>query len=319
MWAVLTVLIVLALSLMSQRTWSASAALVGRRPSVQVPAVEATVARTVTPTLRIPKERARPARTVKVTIHRVRTRSPLASSIGKVATVAPTPPFNECPADGQDTSCGILIQVNDGGNAILGDPSQPPLDGVEDTLIGVLNSSSSRVSAIALSADTDLFNFDGDGLCGVSPAPSGCPFGSTGYEGPGVSFSDITPDTTGGVVNFAGGIPPGGTAYFSLEEALPANAIVVGGPSFAEQGNALNESEHSTTCSTPRPVNCATGVLWHQFTDFSIPGRGAGLSFTRTYSSSLAGTKGPLGYGWTDNYNMSLSTDDSGNVNITQE
>ncbi len=281
MWAVLTVLIVLALSLMSQRTWSASAALVGRRP------VEATGARTVTPTLRIPKERARPARTVKVTIHRVRTRSPLASSIGKVATVAPTPPFNECPADGQDTSCGILIQVNDGGKAILGDPSQPPLDGVEDTLIGVLNSSSSRVSAIALSADTDLFNFDGDGLCGVSPAPSGCPFGSTGYEGPGVSFSDITPDTTGGVVNFAGGIPPGGTAYFSLEEALPANAIVVGGPSFAEQGNALNESEHSTTCSTPRPVNCATGVFWHQFSARSSAARARQV---RTYLRRPNGT-----------------------------
>ena len=46
------------------------------------------------------------------------------------------------------------------------------------------------------------------------------------------------------------------------------------------------------------PVNCATGVFWHTFTDFSVPGRGVPLDLTRTYESSEAGTDGPFGYGW---------------------
>jgi len=220
---------------------------------------------------------------------------------------------------GADTSCGILIQITGSGDTILGDPNQGPFDGADDTLVGVLNSSSSTVTSIAIAADSPVFGFDDDGLCTASPQPSGCPFGPTGYEGPGTGFTGITPDQTAGVVTFTNGIPAGQSAYFSLEEALPASSVVVGGPSAAEQGGPANESENPTTCSTARPVNCATGVFWHQFTDFAIPGRGAGLTFTRTYSSSLAVTDGPLGFGWTDTYNMSLSADTSGNVTIDQE
>ena len=58
-------------------------------------------------------------------------------------------------------------------------------------------------------------------------------------------------------------------------------------------------------------MNCATGDFWHEFTDFQIPGRGVGvaLDFKRTYSSSAASTDGPLGFGWTDSYNLSLVVD----------
>ena len=99
------------------------------------------------------------------------------------------------------------------------------------------------------------------------------------------------------------------------------NAAVVfsGGPSAAEQGYAPNESEQATTCSSNAPINCASGDFWHTFTDASIPGLGPALAFTRTYSSSAASTNGPLGYGWTDSYNMSLSFDTSGNATVTQE
>ncbi len=242
------------------------------------------------------------------------------SSMSAVAPAAtPTPPFSECPPVGLDTSCGILIQVTDTANNILGDPSQGPFDGDDDTLIGVLNSSSDTITSIQLSSDTDLFGFDGDGLCTQSPQPAGCPFGPTGYEGPDTSFSDITPDQTGGVVNFTGGLAPGQTAYFSLEEPLSATTVTAGGPSAGEQGGPVNLSENPTTCSTGEPVNCATGVFWRQFTDFTVPGRGVSLDFSRTYSSSQAAVDGPLGFGWTDSYNMSLATDASGDVMITQE
>lgn len=53
------------------------------------------------------------------------------------------------------------------------------------------------------------------------------------------------------------------------------------------------------------------------FTDVSVVGRGTGLSFVRTYSSALAGVDGPLGLGWTDNYDRSLSVHGSV-VTITQ-
>lgn len=264
------------------------------------------------------REVARPASVVRIKVRRSTGTAP--GHVARASAAAPTPPFNECPPIGADTSCGILVQVTDSENNIIGDPSQGPFDGTEDTLIGVLNSSSSTITSMQLSSNTNLFGFDGDGLCtGYSPGPAGCPFGSTEYEGPSTSFSDITPDQTGGVVNFTGGLAPGQTAYFSLEEPLTATTVIVGGPTAGEQGGSSNLSENPTTCSRAQPVNCATGVFWHQFTDLAIPGRGAALNFSRTYSSSQAATDGPLGFGWTDSYNMSLATDASGNAMISQE
>jgi RHS repeat-associated protein len=87
----------------------------------------------------------------------------------------------------------------------------------------------------------------------------------------------------------------------------------------AEQGGAENPSEKPVNCSTTEPVNCATGVFWHTFTDFSVPGRGVPLELTRTYTSAAASTNGPFGYGWTDSYDMFLATASSGDVTITQE
>src|SRR5947208_14081780 len=99
---------------------------------------------------------------------------------------AQVPPFTQCPPVGLDTSCAVLIVYNpDGSRVTLTDPSQPPYDAVEDTLVGVQNNSSSSVSSTPLSGPA-IFSFDGDGLCsGVpgNPPPAGCPYGPTGYEG----------------------------------------------------------------------------------------------------------------------------------------
>jgi RHS repeat-associated protein len=228
--------------------------------------------------------------------------------------------FSQCPPVGSDTSCGVLVTISDIGISVQSDPTQGPLDGIEDTLIGVQNSSSGTIGSLQLSANTDLFGFDGDGLCAASPHPSGCPFGPTLYEGPGTSFSNINPSSTGGVVNFTNGLAPGASAYFSLEENLSGAQIVTGGPSASEQGGDGNASEAPVNCSNGKPVNCATGAFWHEFDDLRIPGRGVPLDFRRTYVSSSSATDGPLGYGWTHSYNMSLAVDQSsGNVTVTQE
>jgi hypothetical protein len=51
-----------------------------------------------------------------------------------------------------------------------------------------------------------------------------------GYEGPTSWFSGISTDTSSGTVNFSPAIPPGGSAYFSLEAPPSAAAIQVGMP-----------------------------------------------------------------------------------------
>ncbi len=101
--------------------------------------------------------------------------------------------------------------------------------------------------------------------------------------------------------------------------AVVQSASSEGGPLPDEQGAAPNESELPTTCSCGQPVNTATGVFWHIFTDAQVPGLGVPLDFTRTYSSADASLSGPLGYGWTDSYGMRLTFDGTGNASIAQE
>lgn len=143
------------------------------------------------------------------------------------ASPAPTPPFNQCPAVGLDSSCALLLVINPDGTVVAyGDPAQGPFDGIEDTLVGVQNNSGVTVPSLTLSGP-GAFSFDGDGICSgfFSGTPAGCPFGPTGYEGPNTSFTVI--DGNNGIVNFTGGLAPGGSAYFSLEEIITANNIVI--------------------------------------------------------------------------------------------
>lgn len=235
------------------------------------------------------------------------------------AAATPTAPFTQCPAIGADTSCGLLIQVTDSGSFVYGDPTQGPYDGVEDTLIGVVNDSSKTIGALALTSSTDLFGFDGDGICSY-----GGFCGPTGYEGPNTTFSDISPDYTSGVVSFTAGLAAGASTYFSLEEALSTSNVSTGSgqsPVTAyEVGQAPNPRENLQDCPTGQPINCATGIFWHTFDDLSIAGRGPALDLQRTYSSLLHGTDGMFGYGWSSSYGMSLSTDaSSGAVTVNQE
>jgi hypothetical protein len=146
----------------------------------------------------------------------------------------PTPPFTECPSIGADPSCQLLIDITPTGTTVTADPASPgPYDGSDDTLIGLKNDSTGNVSSIPLSSTTlDIFGFDGDGICTFLPfaGSAGCPFDSTGYGGPGVSYSGYTANPMTGVVNFTPAIPPGGTAYFSLEDAIAPSTITVAPP-----------------------------------------------------------------------------------------
>jgi hypothetical protein len=158
-------------------------------------------------------------------------------------------PFLQCPPVGADTSCGVLFTITAGGCAVVtSDPSQPPFDNIEDTLTGVQNNSAAPVCSIALNAPpplilgvNDIFGFDGDGICaGYVPGPPMCPYGPTGYEGPGVSFSVVS--AFDGVVQFTPCLPPGGSAYFGLEEAVTTGGVG------SCNGNGICEAGCGETC-----------------------------------------------------------------------
>jgi hypothetical protein len=121
---------------------------------------------------------------------------------------APSPPFTQCPALGVDTSCGTLIVINaDGSLTIVSDLSQRPIDGRDDTLLGVVNNSAAAVPNLRLSSTTlKIFGFEGDGICAYRFTGNGYsatrPRGSTGYEGPDIVFSNISGDQKSGTLNF---------------------------------------------------------------------------------------------------------------------
>jgi RHS repeat-associated protein len=85
------------------------------------------------------------------------------------------------------------------------------------------------------------------------------------------------------------------------------------------EGGGSESMPHGHAPCHGEPVNCLTGEFWHTFEDVTVPGRGLALDFNRTYSSLAASRAGPLGPGWTFDYNPRLATDAAGRVTVTEE
>ncbi len=141
---------------------------------------------------------------------------PLILVLGALAPAANA--WAQCPAVGDDTGCGIVITITNQG-ATVSMTGQGPYDGVDDTLVGVVNNSTLAVSSLDLQSSLDIFGFDGDGIDTYGIAGNGND--NTGYGGPNAYFTNISADQTSGTVNFVTPIAAhGGTAFFSLENAL---------------------------------------------------------------------------------------------------
>jgi hypothetical protein len=160
-------------------------------------------------------------------------------------------PFTECPAVGNDTSgCELLITVTavsgsvaTAFNVTTSSPDLGPFDGSDDTLIGILNSSSGTLGQLffRVAPGTGTFAFDQDGAClgsgGVShysPGPaaaqclqgqfqtldafdyasSGLTFGNCGFN-----LADLCP--------FVSPPAPGASTWFSLPGAITASEITI--------------------------------------------------------------------------------------------
>ena len=137
-----------------------------------------------------------------------------------------------CPAYGYATAgCDLTITVTNSGTTVAAGPSSGiaggTYDGSDDTLIGIVNNSSSALSSINLSSTTDIFGFDGDGV-DTFGAPGNAKDPS-GYGGPDSFFSNVNIAETAGTVDFVTALKAnGGSTYFSLEEALAPTQVVVG-------------------------------------------------------------------------------------------
>ena len=114
-------------------------------------------------------------------------------------------------------------------------------------------------------------------------------------------------------------------ARISAHWLASGNAPPVGGAPGARElppGGNLSEycSEGVIRGCSGDPVDDESGAFGESAQDLSIPGRGLGLDWGRSYSSAAASLNGPLGFGWAGTYIADLSVDQStGNVTVVQE
>lgn len=132
-----------------------------------------------------------------------------------------------------------------------------------------------------------------------------------GQVGTGFATTYLTPQ----LVSISGVAQPSACAG-----SAPTGSGPTTGPSSGETNGGPPKDEKPVSCDGGNdPVNCVTGNFWHTVTDLTIPGRGANITFRRTYNSLMAAQNGPLGFGWTDSYNLYLTFDSGGNPTVHEE
>src|SRR4029453_6807186 len=69
-----------------------------------------------------------------------------------------------------------------------------------------------------------------------------------------------------------------------------------------------------------RPINLVSGNVWFDQTDVSLPGRGPGLTLTRSYNSlsARANIVSPFGRGWAHSLESSLAFPEAKVITLRQ-
>jgi hypothetical protein len=188
-----------------------------------------------------------------------------------------TAPFNECPQIGYDASCGILIVISNNGEQVLQDPnntvpafdstnanpgSQNPYDTGDDTLVGIVNESSKPVYGLQLSGEssgTDLFGFDGDGICTYAT-------GGSDAQGPS------SPGDGDAFVGGAGEPPAGytGDSYCNASQLAGSAGPNGADPNGTDYEGPNNTFSNISADETSGDVNFTNGVNPGQSTYFSL-------------------------------------------------
>ena len=132
--------------------------------------------------------------------------------------------------------------------------------------------------------------------------------------------------TTAGTFDFTVEVTDSETTPATAQKALsitisPAQSGTTSPTAQEFEGGGNGSEPDVCICNTGLlPVEAESGDFWHTFDDLAIPGRGFELGFSRTYNSLAASVDGPLGFGWTDPYAMTLSENSvTQDVTINQE
>jgi hypothetical protein len=128
------------------------------------------------------------------------------------------------PTSGSAADCNLFINFNANGSISTTGPGGN-YESNEDALIGVRNNTSHTIFSFNITG-SGIFGFDGDGIDtyidNVLTLPNAMDTSNGGYGGPDGYFTNIVGNT--GTVNFIGGIAPGGSDFFSLEEPINISA-----------------------------------------------------------------------------------------------
>ncbi|MFL6106285.1 MAG: GDSL-type esterase/lipase family protein [Marmoricola sp.] len=128
---------------------------------------------------------------------------------------------------------------------VYDDPTVGDYDGGDDTLVGIVNNSTTAVDSVTVSGPgSDLAGFDGDGLCSYITCTWAAP---TGYEGPNNTFVTRPTDGDEAEVDFIAPLADGDATYFSLEGTLTSAALTARkghlGDTWVAMGDSFSSGE----------------------------------------------------------------------------
>ena len=200
------------------------------------------------------------------------------------------------------TAVPLLAGVNGGGFTVTGQGPGCPNSGTVSTAEGRGVTQFSGLFSSALSWASPS--------CSVQETLNSWPSQFTGLA----YYAGATP------ADFTASDGATGQPYVLLgapvSAATQALAPTTGGevPAGAAAGGGSNPAAPGVSQATAGdPVNTANGDFSQSASDVSVPTYGPALGFDRSYDANLAqqqaraGTPGPMGYGWADNWGSSLS------------
>jgi RHS repeat-associated protein len=202
------------------------------------------------------------------------------------------------------TSVPLLAEVDGGGFKVTGQGASCSSNaGTVNTWASVADAAFNGLTSGAIGPWTSP-------ACSVEESFTAWPAGLGGlaYDSAATPalFTASDGASAGQAYVLAGAVPSAGTTALapSTGGEVPSGALI-GGSDPADPGLAQ--------AAAGDPVNTENGDFSQSDTDLSIPTFGPALTFTRAYDALLAqeqtqaGSPGPLGYGWTDNWATSLS------------
>jgi hypothetical protein len=165
--------------------------------------------------------------------------------------------------------CNVIITIAANGSVSTSTVNSNPYDGSDDTLVGIVNNSSTPLTQLTVSGSA-ISGFEGDGICAfgaggiagdtfTSGSSSYCSASALAgtdpqdYQGPNQTFTNFSSGNAVTIVFSPAIAAGGGTNFFSLEEP-PSNALTVTTPTGTPTGGGT---------PTPAPASLillATGI-----------------------------------------------------------